>query len=346
MISASHNEPPYKRLEKVVALLVVVFAGCRTPEPLALWNETAPAKNTLVEYVRAVTDEDSSDFIPPERRIAVFDLDGTLFCETAPTYFDWLLFEHRVLDDGKCNPSDEQIAAARASREKGIWPALSKERELMVSKAYRGMTLDEFDAYVRSFMDGPQAGFSGMKRGEAFYRPMVEVVEYLVRNGFVVYVSSGTDRLAVRAMVRDMLPLPPRQIIGTDNAIVGRTQGDTHGLFYVYGTNDELTLNGTLLVKNLQMNKVTSIVRDIGEKPVLAFGNSMTDASMANYVIGGNRYRALAFMVLCDDTVREYGNLAKAAKMRKACAENGWIPISMRDDWKTIYGPGVSKTSK
>ena len=58
MISASHNEPPYKWLEKVVALLVVVFAGCRTQEPLALWNETAPAKNTLVEYVRAVTDED------------------------------------------------------------------------------------------------------------------------------------------------------------------------------------------------------------------------------------------------------------------------------------------------
>ena len=85
------------------------------------------------------------------------------------------------------------------------------------------------------------------------------------------------------------------------------------------------------------MNKVTAIIREIGVKPVLAFGNSSTDASMANYVVGGNEYRALAFMLLCDDTVRERGDEKKAKRMRRSCAENGWIPVSMRDDWKTIY---------
>ena len=91
-------------------------------------------------------------------------------------------------------------------------------------------------------------------------------------------------------------------------------------------------------MKNLQMNKVSALIREIGVKPVLSFGNSHTDASMANYVIGGNKYRAAAFMVLCDDMKRENGNPKKAAAMKQSCEKSGWIPISMRDDWQTIYG--------
>ncbi len=64
---------------------------------------------------------------------------------------------------------------------------------------------------------------------------------------------------------------------------------------------------------------------------------------MLNYTISGNKYKALGFMLLCDDLEREYGNLAKAEKMRQDCAANGWIPVSMRNDWKTIYGDGVMK---
>ena len=325
--------------------VVLAVAGCRTGGRLTLWNDGAPAKAALLEYVDATTREGSPDFIPPDRRIAVFDLDGTLCCETAPTYFDWLLFEHRVLDDKSWSPSPEQVAAARAGREKGVWPPLGKKRERMVSEAYRGLSVDEFDAYVRAFMEEPQPGFAGMKRGETFYRPMVEVVEFLVDSGFTVYVSSGTDRLVLRALARGALPVPPAQVIGSDSSVVARAQGGADGLDYVYGTNDVPVLGGEFFVKNLQMNKVSSMIREIGVKPVLSFGNRMSDASMLNYVVSGNRYRALAFTVICDDTDREYGNPELAEKMLGASRENGWIPISMRDDWKTIYGAGVVKTS-
>ena len=64
---------------------------------------------------------------------------------------------------------------------------------------------------------------------------------------------------------------------------------------------------------------------------------------MAAWATRGNPARSLAFMLCCDDTVRENGNPAKAEKMRALCAENGWIPVSMKDDWKTIYGDGVSR---
>ena len=91
------------------------------------------------------------------------------------------------------------------------------------------------------------------------------------------------------------------------------------------------------------MNKVVAIEREIGAHPVLAFGNSMSDASMLNHALQNGRRRALAFMLLCDDMSREYGNALRARKMQAACGKYGWIPVSMRDDWKTIYGPGVTR---
>ena len=325
------------------ALLILIASGCASGRQLSLWNDNAPARNALIEYVNAVTDEDSADYIPVKSRIAVFDFDGTLFLETDPTYFDWMLFSHRVLEDPNYHASDEMIAAAKAAQN-GQMPKLDKNRERMVSEAYQGMTLDEFDAYVRNFMAEDQPGFIGLKRGGAFYRPMIEVVNYLRDNGFTVYVISGTDRLTVRPLL-DILYLPPTQILGSDSTIVSDHQtGDA--LDYVFVKGDTLKLGGENLVKLLQMNKVSAIVREIGAKPVLAFGNTMSDASMLNYTINDNPYRALGFMLLCDDLEREYGNMKKADDMRRDCAHYGWIPVSMRDDWKTIYGDGVEKRKR
>ena len=150
------------------------------------------AQNHLVKPQHCVYRR--SDFVAharEERRLRLVRAvgDGTLFLETAPTYFDWMLFEHRVLDDSTYKPSKKQLKAARDGREKRIFPGLSAERERMVAEAYKGMTLSEFEAYVRAFMQEPQPGFTGLKRGEAYYKPMVEVVKFLTANGFTVYVS-------------------------------------------------------------------------------------------------------------------------------------------------------------
>lgn len=325
----------------VVAALVCVAAGCRTGDALSLWTDGAASKCAIEEYVAAVTDESSPDFIPPERRIAVFDLDGTLFCETDPTYFDWQLFERRVLDDPSCHASERLKAAARKSREKGVYPPLGNERERMTAESYKGVSVEELKAMIRQFMKEPEPGYPGMKRGEMFYLPMVQLVEYLVEKGFAVYVVSGSERFIVRALVCGRLPVPPWRVIGSDYTIVSKTQNGEDGLFYVFGQNDVPILDGTQIVKNLQMNKVSALIREIGVKPVLAFGNSHTDASMANYVIGGNEYRAAAFMLVCDDMKRENGNPKKAAEMKEECKKFGWTPISMRNDWKTIYAASL-----
>lgn len=313
---------------------------------LSLWRDDAPAKAALLDYVRSVTAKESPDFIPPSERIAVFDFDGTLFCETDPTYFDWLLFEHRVLDDPAYRPTAEQLSAAKASRSRTAIPGLTNDRERLMLEVYEGMTLGAFEAFVRDFMREPHTGFTGMKRGDAYYLPMLEVVDLLLANGFSVYVCSGTDRLVLRPVVMSRIPLPTQWIIGSDSTILARAQGTLDGLSFTYRNGDELVLGGKSIVKNLQMNKVSVLVREVGIQPVLAFGNSGSDISMLNYTLQNNPHRAMGFMVLCDDLAREYGNAGKAEKMRSACGENGWIPISMRDDWKTIYGDGVEKTGQ
>ena len=314
------------------------------PEALSLWTDEAPFKKAITEYVETTTKKGSADFIPVEHRIAVFDLDGTLFCETHPTYFDLQMFMYRVLDDPTFNPTQMQYKYAKEIRDTGKLPPLSKAYEKMNASAYAGMTLKEFDDFVRAFMETDQPGYANLKRKDAFYKPMVQLINYLTANDFTVFVSSGTDRFILRPLTEGTLHLPMHQIIGSDSLVVAAGQGDKDGMDYLLPQGEELKLAGDNIIKNLQLNNTTTIVKVIGVQPVRAFGNSMTDASMMNYALSNPDYKSLAAMVLCDDLDREYGKLDRAKSDAESCNKYGWIPVSMKNDWKTIYGENVKKT--
>ena len=321
----------------------------KTEDVLTLWNDNAPAKQQLIQYMSDITSENSGDYIPPEDRIAVFDFDGTLFCETDPNYFDYTLLKYRVLEDpdyiSKASDFEKETAEKiKKQNETGeSFSGLETDHGKAVASAFSGMTIDEFNDYIQEFKKQPMPSYQGMNRGEGFYKPMLEIVDYLEDNDFTVYIVSGTDRFIVRGIVDNSeLELPNKQIIGSDESVVASSQGDADGLDYVFEENDELTLGGDFLIKNLKMNKVTVINQEIGQQPVLSFGNSSGDGSMAEYVVSNNPYKSLAFMLCCDDTERENGNEEKAQKMYDLCQENNWIPISMKNDWSTIYGDNVT----
>ena len=320
-------------------------------EALSMWNEGHGARDALIEYAEAVTDESNPDFIPVDRRIAVFDFDGTLFCETDPNYFDYTMLVYRVLEDPDYVDlaSDFEREVANdivALNETGTASAdLPVRHGMAVASAFAGMTLEEFDDYIRMFSEQAMPSYTGMNRGYGFYLPMIQIIDYLEANDFTVFIISGTDRLIVRSIVECYgLDIPNSRIIGSDELIIASGQGDEDGLDYRFTADDTPILGGEFLRKNLQENKVEIIVREIGLQPVLSFGNSSGDYSMATYTVNNNPYRSLAFMLCCDDLVRENGNLDKADKMYAACDENGWIPVSMADDWNTIYGPSVVYT--
>ena len=350
----------------VIALVLALVAGgcgsdaensgteAETPENqqqvLSLWSDDAPAKEELVSYMQAITQEGGKDYIPPEKRIAVFDMDGTLFCETDPNYFDHMLYLYRVTEDE--NYRDKATAFEKAVAEKvkvfnetGISPeGMEVDHGKALASAFKGMTLDELNDYIQQYKQLPAPGYEGMNRGECWYQPMVQVVEYLQANDFKVYIVSGTDRFLIRGLVDNSpIDIPKSQLIGSDEKLVATDQGDEDGLDYTFDDDDKVVLGGEFIVKNLKMNKVSVIAQEIGEQPVLSFGNSTGDASMAEYVTSNNPYRSLAFMLCCDDTQRENGNVEKAEKMRGLCSEFGWVAVSMKDDWKTIYGKGVTR---
>ena len=342
------------------AMLVMAMSGFAFAEAkgateegetaFSLWNEDAPALKTLIEYVETVTDEASPDYIPPVDRIATFDMDGTLCAELNPTYLEYYLLARRILADPSYHPDTEMLEFGRMLRDHALDKSFPDGMDLLhanhAAKAYAGMTLNEFADFVTRMLVREADGFDGMTYAEAFYQPMIEVVEYLQANGFKCYIVSGSDRFICRTFVEGVLDIPYENIIGMDVQLEATNQGEEDGVKYVYTNNDTLVRTDKLVIKNLKTNKVLLIAREIGRQPVLSFGNSSGDSSMNNYTIFHNRYKSEAFMLIADDEVRDYGNAEKAQALGEKWKESGYNVISMANDWKTIYGEDVVKTNE
>ena len=342
----------------VAALLIVgtpVMTSCSnednhvsTPvkvDNFASWN-SCEALTALKNYVEDVTNPNSPNYISPEDRIVTSDMDGTFVAELYPTYFEYLLLEHRVLDD----PTYADTIASVHEAAQNIRDFVRKGTALpsgfdmihayAAAKAYAGMTVAEFDKYVRDFAALPANGFKGMTYGEGIYKPMVEVFNYLRDNGFTIYVVSGSDRFICRVLA-EPLGIEPNRVIGMDVKLKSRQQGTMAGVNYTMGKDEDLIRTDELIIKNLKTNKVLQISQEIGKVPVLTFGNSGGDAAMHNYCLGNTKHRTAAFMLIADDDARDHANREKALKLGQQWREAGYHVISMRDDFKTIYGQGV-----
>ena len=315
-----------------------------------LWYPDAPALQALTDYVQAVTNPQSPDFIPEADRIAVFDMDGTLMGELFPTYLEVALLTERILADPSWEPDEEMLAFGRMTRDHALDKSFPSDYDYEFSyhqaKAFAGMTLPEYADFITRFLAREADGFEGMTYAGAYYRPMAQVVDYLRDNGFRCFIVSGTDRFIVRAFAQGVLDIPSENIIGSDTALAARAQGEADGIQYVFTGDDELVRTDRLLIKDLKTNKILQIAQEIGRQPVLSFGNSSGDVSMNNYALHNNRYRSAAFMVMADDDVRDYGDSARHDELTNKWQSMGYHVISMRDDWKTIYGEEVKKTGE
>ena len=311
------------------------------------WNN-CEALTALQEYVEDVTNPKSTNFIKEEDRIATFDMDGTFVGELYPTYFEYNMLEYRVLDDAayKDKAPEDVREAAQAIRDfvrngKALPAHFDMIHARAAAKAYAGMTIAEFDAYVKAYAAKPANGFKGMTYGQSFYQPMLEVFEYLKAKGFTYYVVSGSDRFICRALV-EPINIAPNRVIGMDVRLESNKMGENPGVDYTMGKEEYLVRTDSLLIKNLKTNKVLQISQEIGKVPVLTFGNSGGDCSMHNYC-QGNHYRNAQFMLIADDENRDHANREKALGLGEKWRQSGYHVISMRDDFKTIYGTNVQK---
>ena len=318
-------------------------------EIIPFWSENSPTVQQILSLVSSMTEETSDAYLPEEDRIAVFDFDGTLFGERFPTYFDNCLFLHRVLDDETFQaPADikEYAQELRTALENGTEePESPRSTAQMAAECFAGMTVEEYRAYVRDFMEIPAWGFENMTYGQGYFKPMTALVEYLAGRGFKIFVSSGSERAMVRELMSGTLDkwIPSERVIGSTFSLTATGQGDTSGRSYSFTPDDEVLMEGNLVTKNQKANKVFSIVDEIGKAPVLVFGNSSGDLSMAEYCL---QHGGSAFMLLCDDLERDYGDLKTADKFKKTCQESGFHTVSMKEEFASIYGDEVKKTAE
>src|SRR4030095_5353070 len=164
-------------------------------DPLPSWND-GPAKQAILEFVKATTTQGSPQFARPEDRIATFDQDGTLWVEH-PMYTQVMYCLERVPELVKAKPELAKVApfstvlellhGDRAAMEK----LNEKDLEVIAAATLTGMPVEEFNAQVKRWI--AEAKDPRWKRSytELTYQPMQELLRHLRSNGYKTYIVTG-----------------------------------------------------------------------------------------------------------------------------------------------------------
>jgi phosphoserine phosphatase len=318
-----------------VAFTTIAYAQ----DPLPSWND-GPAKQAIVNFVKVTTDAASPQFVPPAERIATFDQDGTLWVEH-PMYSQVAYCLDRVSALAKEKPelkNVEPFKTVLSGNREAIAKLSMKDLEKILMATLTGMSTDQFQADVKQWLATAKDPRWHRPYTELTYQPMQEVLKYLRANGYKTYIVTGGGQDFVRAYSKQTYGIPPEQVVGT-------AAGTTFG----YDKNGKpfLTKEPRLLLNDDNAGKPEGIHLVIGQRPHIAFGNSIGDQQMLEYTKAGGGVR-LALLVLHDDARREYaygpaqglpdtkvGTLSQA--LYDEALKNGWILISMQNDWKRVF---------
>ncbi len=327
-------------MKRLLILAVVVFAASCAPktpkpeiaigDPLPSWNETA-SKKLIVDFVRSVTSPDSEQFIPVEERIAVFDNDGTLWCEQ-PLYFEMLYSIEATAAIARENlelqktPEIKAIAtgdkeAFLKSGEKGILEAFAL--------SHTAVGIDRFDEMARQWLDTARHPRFKQRYIDLTYKPMVELLGLLRANDFKTYIVSGGSTVFMRNFTARTYGIPPENVIGT--------------MFKAkYSEADRsIALSPEVWHMDDGPGKPEAIFQIIGRKPILAFGNSDGDLQMLQWT-GTNTRRNLKLILRHTDADREYAydRTSKIGTLNRALDEGeaeGWVIVDMKEDFKKVF---------
>jgi phosphoglycolate phosphatase-like HAD superfamily hydrolase len=328
-------------LAVTLALLLPTAAAAQS-DPLPSWND-GPAKQAILNFVKATTDQSNPDFVPPEERIATFDQDGTLWVEY-PMYTQVEYCLERVPALVKAKPELAEVEPFKTvmSFLSGDRAAIEKlsmsDLEKIAAATLTGMTVDEFVAEVEKWIATAKDQRWKRPYTELTYQPMQDVMSYLRANGFKTYIVTGGGQDFVRVYSERVYGIPPEQVVGSAG-----------GTKYSYDADGKpiLTKEPKLLLNDNDAGKPEGIHLMIGRRPHAAFGNSTGDQQMLEYTGAGDGAR-LKMLVLHDDAGREYGyGPAEGLPDGKVgtftqelfdeAKRDGWIVISMKKDWKTIF---------
>jgi phosphoglycolate phosphatase-like HAD superfamily hydrolase len=299
---------------------------------LPSWNE-GPAKQAILDFVTEVTDEGSKTFVSPQDRIAVFDNDGTLWAEK-PAYFQLLFAMDRVKMIAPKNPEWKTKQPFRAVLEGDIESlAAAGDQGIieLVMESTTGMTTDEFAQIVTDWMAKTKHPRFRRPFTDLVYQPMLELLDFLGKNGFKTYIVSGGGIEFMRVWVQGAYGIPPEQVIGS--SIITR--------FEMKDSTPVLVRQPLLDFHDDKAGKPSAINKFIGRRPIFAFGNSDGDLQMLQWTASGSGPHFMG-IVHHTDAEREwdYDRDSLVGRLDKALDEanaKAWTVVDMKKDWKQIF---------
>jgi hypothetical protein len=306
-------------------------AGSPTPQALPSWRNGA-ARTAILKFVADVTQPGGTSYVPPEKRIAVFDNDGTLWSEQ-PVPFQLLFMIDRLKAAAPQHPEWKHNPAFKAllAHDK---PALAKNEKALLQLlevSNSGMTTDEYDASIRAWLASAKHPTLDRPYTELVYQPQLELLTLLRANGFTVWIVSGGTAEFMRVWADRVYGVAPQNVVGSEEKLKFEMRNGKAVLVREPGF--DFWDDGS--------NKPVGIFRAIGQRPILAFGNSDGDREMLEYATAGPG-PSLGLLLHHDDAAREfaYDRQAGSASLDKAWDEagtRGWIVVSMKQDWSTVY---------
>jgi phosphoglycolate phosphatase-like HAD superfamily hydrolase len=331
----------------VASALVAAALGCwaisavaQSDDPLPSWNDGA-AKQAILEFVEATTTEGGADYVAPADRIATFDNDGTLWVEH-PLYTQATFALDRVAALAAQHPEwkdQEPFKSVLAGDREAMGKFSEGDWAKIIAATHAGMTNEAFLEVVRAWLDKAKHPRFDRLSTELVYQPMLEVMEYLRESGFRTYIVTGGGQEFVRAFSEQVYGVPVEQVVGS--SIVTKYE-DQDG-------EPVLLREPKVFFIDDGAGKAIGINLFIGKRPYAAFGNSGGDREMLEWTGAGDGAR-LNMLVLHDDAEREYaygpadglpdtkvGTFPQA--LMDEAKQKGWVVISMKDDWNTIFAP-------
>lgn len=306
-------------------------------DPLPSWVDGA-AKKAILAFVAKTTRVGLPDFIKPSDRIAVFDNDGTLWCEN-PMPFQLAFALDSLKQQAEKNPKLKDDAFVKAALGGDFAKLLEGPHHdglmRVLALTHAGMTTDEFDARVAEWLKTAKHPRFKRSYSKCIYQPMLEVLSHLRANGFKTFIVSGGGADFMRVFSDRVYGIPPEQVVGSTAL-----------------TKFELRDGKPVLIKTTEHvfvddkdGKPVGIHQFIGRRPVMCFGNSDGDKAMLEYTTIANPRPSFGLIVHHTDAEREYAYDAKpksSGKLVEALADapkRGWTVVDMKKDWKDVFPP-------
>ncbi len=308
-----------------------------TTDALVSWHESA-ARTAILQFVERVTTEGGDDFVAPSDRVAVFDNDGTLWCEKPmPIEVGFILLRLAAAAEADESLRDRQPWQAARERDYAwLDDAVTRHyhgddsgMQVLIAgllQSFAGMTVEDYGAAADAFLRGGSHPTLGRSFDACGYRPMVELLQYLEAKEFTCYIVSGGDRDFMRPVTEAMYGISSERVIGTSAAL--RYLDDEHGGSVTYAAEMEVFDDGPI--------KPVRIWSRIGRRPIFAAGNSNGDIPMLRYAGGPDR-PAFRLLLQHDDADREFDYTKGAESALELAEQHRWTVVSMKNDWATVF---------